>query len=584
MKQRRSFIRQPDRIASYFKSEVPVLIIVTISGLIYNIGMVAGPYFEGRLAQCLYDIFHHRAVWRDMVTLALCYVAVIGGVQAMRAVKRFSVRRFANNVSRNMRRCPYNSLVHPDADTLKDESLGSLLTKAIADVDACTEGMRKFTTELFDTGVVMIAYIVMLARYDWRLTILACLFTPLAYFAADRLKARVTAANAAYKQSESALNGVTMDRIDHAVTCRLYGREADRNAAAEEALSDYEKKSARANLYEGATTPLYDAVAMIGAVMILYFGARNVAGTGWIAWNIAAFTTFLACFTKLAVKASHAAKLFNSVQKASVSWKRIQPLMREAVDDDWTVMDRPVVPVSLTFDDVACGYREPNFLHHISFAAHPGEIIGITGEIASGKSLLGKILIGEVPYTGTITVGAKNFAEMDQKERLETFTYMGHEPELLSTTFRDNITLGSAVDAENFLRRTAMDQDLAAMHRTPDSPVGAGGAMLSGGQQARLALARTLAHARAIVILDDPFAAVDPKTEVQIFKDFRTHGKNQTLLLISHRLAHFPECDHVLYLHDGTGTFLTHTAMLEAEPGYRSLYLKQTLEGDRHEN
>ena len=161
---------------------------------------------------------------------------------------------------------------------------------------------------------------------------------------------------------------------------------------------------------------------------------------------------------------------------------------------------------------------------------------------------------------------------------------MGHEPELLSTTFRDNITLGSAVDAENFLRRTAMDQDLAAMHRTPDSPVGAGGAMLSGGQQARLALARTLAHARAIVILDDPFAAVDPKTEVQIFKDFRTHGKNQTLLLISHRLAHFPECDHVLYLHDGTGTFLTHTAMLEAEPGYRSLYLKQTLEGDRHEN
>ena len=142
MKQRRSFIRQPDRIASYFKSEVPVLIIVTISGLIYNIGMVAGPYFEGRLAQCLYDIFHHRAIWRDMVTLALCYVAVIGGVQAMRAVKRFSVRRFANNVSRNMRRCLYNSLVHPDADTLKDESLGSLLTKAIADVDACTEGMR----------------------------------------------------------------------------------------------------------------------------------------------------------------------------------------------------------------------------------------------------------------------------------------------------------------------------------------------------------------------------------------------------------------------------------------------------------
>jgi ATP-binding cassette subfamily B multidrug efflux pump len=582
--QRSTFIRQPDRIVSYFKSEVPVLIVVTISGLIYNIGMVAGPYFEGRLAQCLYDIFHHRAVWHDMLTLALLYVAVIGGVQIMRAVKRFSVRRFANNVSRDMRRCLYNSLVHPEAGSLADESLGSLLTKAIADVDACTEGMRKFTTELFDTGVVMIAYVVMLARYDWRLTILACLFTPLAYFAADKLKTRVTAANAAYKQSESVLNGVTLDRIDHAVTYRLFGREADRNAAAETALTDYEKKSAWANLYEGATTPLYDAIAMIGAVMILYFGARNVTGTGWTAWNIAAFTTFLACFTKLAVKASHAAKLFNSVQKAAVSWKRIQPLMREAVEDDFTVMDHPVQPAALTFDDVACGYRAPDFLRHLSFTANPGEMIGITGEIASGKSLLGKVLIGEAPYTGTITVGGQNFTEMDAAARLKTFTYMGHEPELLSTSFRDNVALGDAVDADAFLKRTAMDRDLAAMGRTPDSPVGAGGGMLSGGQQARLALARTLAHARSIVILDDPFAAVDQATETQIFSSIRRHGQNRTLLLMSHRLAHFPECDRVLYLHDGTATFLTHDAMLKAEPGYRALYLTQIREGVKDQN
>ena len=52
----------PDRIRSNFKAEIPVLIVVTVSGLIYNVGMLAGPYFEGRLAQCLYDIIRGKAV------------------------------------------------------------------------------------------------------------------------------------------------------------------------------------------------------------------------------------------------------------------------------------------------------------------------------------------------------------------------------------------------------------------------------------------------------------------------------------------------------------------------------------------
>lgn len=54
---------------------------------------------------------------------------------------------------------------------------------------------------------------------------------------------------------------------------------------------------------------------------------KNVLGTGWAAWDIAAFTTFISCFTKLTVRSSKVAKLFNSVQKAEVSWKRIKPLM-----------------------------------------------------------------------------------------------------------------------------------------------------------------------------------------------------------------------------------------------------------------
>lgn len=571
-------LSHPDRISTYFKAEVPVLVIVTISGLIYNVGMLAGPYYEGQLAQCLYDIIHGTASARDMLTLALVYVLVIAIVQVSRAVKRFGVRRFANNISRSMRRNLYNSLVHMNASQLKAENMGSLLTKAIADVDACTEGMRKFTTEIFDTGVVMIAYVCMLLHYDWKLTLLACAFTPFAYFAADRMKTIVTFANAAYKKSASALSGMSMDRIENSLTYRVYGREENRDEAYENALQDYETKSAKANLFEGSLAPLYDAIAMIGAAIVIYFGARNVNGTGWTAWNIAAFTAYLACFTKLAVKTSHAAKLFNAVQKASVSWKRIRPLMKEPVEDDLVIDNIPVTPVTLSFDHVSIG----SLLHDISFTAVPGEIIGITGEVASGKSSLGKVLIDETDYTGTITLNGKDLRELTPEEKLSSITYMGHEPELLSVSIGDNIRLGEDTNAEKYIHMTSLDTDLKQMNRSASDSAGEAGTMLSGGQQARLALARTLAHARSALILDDPFAAVDKTTETEILDQIRSACPDRTILLISHRLYHFPSFSHVLYLHDHTGTFLSHDDMMKKEPGYRKLYTEQ-MEGSDYD-
>ena len=65
--------------------------------------------------------------------------------------------------------------MHKKKEELEKESAGAMMTRAISDVDVCVEGMRKFTTEIFDTGVVMAAYLVMLFIYDWRLTLQMCI-------------------------------------------------------------------------------------------------------------------------------------------------------------------------------------------------------------------------------------------------------------------------------------------------------------------------------------------------------------------------------------------------------------------------
>ena len=318
---RKSKTFRPDRIGSYFRMEWLSLALVTVSGLIYNVGLLATPWFEGRLAQCLADILGGNKTAAQMAVLVLAYIAVTLLVQAARFIKRFYVRRFANNINRRMKGALYANLVRQSRAALEQEGAGELMTKAISDVDDCVEGMRKFTTEVFDTGVALAGYAVMLLVYDWRLALLSLLFTPVSYFCAAWMKKPVQRAGTAYKKAAGALSAATLDRAQNAVTYRIYGCESAREARYEDALRTYEKTAVRSNVWQSALPPLYLAVSGAGTLFIMWFGAKNVLGTGWSTWDIAAFTTFLSCFTKLTVKSSKVAKLFNAVQKAEVSWK-----------------------------------------------------------------------------------------------------------------------------------------------------------------------------------------------------------------------------------------------------------------------
>lgn len=564
MKQKNT--RDPKKMTSYFWYEAPILVVVTISGLIYNIGMVAGPYFQGQLVQGLYDLLNHKILANRLIQLSLLYMLVIALVQVCRAIKRFSVRIFANHTSRRMRRLLYNALLHRQFG----DDTGSLMTKAISDVDSCVEGMRKFTTEIFDTGVVMIAYLAMLLYYDVRLTILACMFTPLAYVIANVLKKKVVKANKAYKESESVLNTMTLDRIVHAMTYRITGREQALNDRYEKQLTDYEQKSAVSNIFEGALTPLYDAIAMFGIVLIIYFGGRNVLHIGWKAWDLASFTTFLACFTKLATKVSHAAKLFNAVQKAQVSWVRIRPLMSDPIYDHYQKEEKEIN--HLTFDHVTTFYHghPETAVKDINFTASANEIIGITGEVACGKSLLGKALVSEADYQGKILINGLDFKKLLPHSAHQWITYMGHDPMLLSDSIKNNICLGDDIDLDHYLKMVCLDQEVGELKKGPDTLIGNGGMTLSGGQQQRLALARTLAHAKPIIVLDDPFSAVDPATEQQILTNLKSL-QGHVILLMTHRVDCFSQLDQIIYIHDHQVSVGKHEDLLKKNAGYAKL-------------
>ena len=595
---------RPDRILAYFQVEWKTLIWITISGLVYNLGLMAGPWSEGKMVGCLMRILTGAARFSTMLRLALFYVIVIGTVQLARYIKRFYVRRFANDVNRRMKRILYCTLVHKSRVELEKEGAGNVITKAVSDVDDCVEGMRKFTTEIFDTGVALFGYVCMLLYYDWRIALISLIFPPFSYMIAEKMKAVVQRTGAAYKEETGRLNTETLDRITNAITYRVYGCERERGEHYEACLTEYEQSAVKANIWNAALPPVYRVIAMAGTVMILYLGSRNIVGIGWTSWDVAAFTTFLSCYTKLSDKSSKAAKLFNAVQKAQVSWKRIHPYMERAaetvVEDEIAVREEKIsiencgeamnadweggtedktrmkevgkMEKVITADHLTFAYpgSDPIF-RDISFTAMPGQIIGITGPVACGKSTLGRSFLCEYPYEGHLTYGSRELSSYTEQERSRIVGYLGHDPELLGDSVENNVLLGDDDDVWTWLKAVCLDEEVREMEEKEKTVVGNSGVRLSGGQAARLALARTLCHKKPILVLDDPFSALDRRTEKQVFEHVKAYSKDRIVFLISHRLYLFPELDQVIWMDRKMGVCKSHERMMAENLQYEEL-------------
>lgn len=563
-------IKNPDKIKNYWIKEKKSVILLTLFGILYDVGMVARPIYQGKLIDALIA----KVNFNNLIKLSLTFIFIIGMVQFFRYLKRYYVRQFANATTATMRFMIYNNILHKEEKELNDENMGSLMTKAISDVDVCVEGMRKSTTEVFDTGVLFITYLVTLLQYDVKITLYACIFIPAAVFIAEKMKKIIFKFTKAYRSQLSQVSDITYDRIDNAILYRLYGREADNRVVYEEELEDFEKKAIVANIWENAMQPIYNVIAMGGIVFVIIMAGEKVYEGSF---TVGVFSAYISIFAIMAAKASRIARLFNTIQKSSVSWNRIKPFLKEYKEIDKT---RGIISkeTKIEIENLYLKYDKSSdyIIKNLNFKARENNIVGITGPIVCGKSTLGRVFLGNINYEGSIKIDNKEFRDYSEYERSKIISYMGHDAHLISDTIYNNITMGDEGDISHVLKMVCFDEDLKSMENGIETLVGNGGVRLSGGQQARIALARTLYHKNKILILDDPFSAVDMKTEKNIIDNLRANYSDCLILLISHRLAIFKYLNQIILINeDKTLEYGNHQKLIENSTLYNQLYLLQ---------
>src|SRR5262245_9709708 len=240
---------------------------------------------------------------------------------------------------------------------------------------------------------------------------------------------------------------------------------------------------------------------------------------------------------------------------------------------------RPLVAAlagRIEFDHVWFEYTPGNpVLKDTCLVIEPGEKVAILGATGAGKTTLLALLCRFYdPTRGRILLDGHDLRDLDLDELRRNIGLVFQESFLFSNSVAANIAFGNPdatlAQVEEAAQIAAADEFVAELPHGYDTVLGEGGLDLSGGQRQRLAIARAVLLDPAILLLDDPAAAIDPHTEHEILTAMERAMQGRTTLVIAHRLSTLRQCDHVIVLDRGCIAQLgTHADLMEAEGHYR---------------
>lgn len=338
-------------------------------------------------------------------------------------------------------------------------------------------------------------------------------------------------------------------------------------------------------------TPATQFLSQLSLVILFAYGGwLYVQGEIPLGTGLVVFAGLLQQFNG---QVANITTIANSVQQSFTAARRVF----EVLDTPVEVTTQPGAKIlprvdgRIVFDEVTFGYLPgAEVLREVSFAAEPGQVIGIFGMTGAGKTtLLGLIPRFYDPQHGRIIVNGCDLRELDVDTYRRQIGMVYQDSFLFSNTVAANIAFGSPhatqTEIERAARIASAHDFILALPHGYNTVLGESGVDLSGGQRQRLALARALLLQPPVLILDDPTASVDAKTEREILTALREAMKGRTTFVVSNRLSLLRRADTILVLQDGRLVERgTHDELVHARGLYHQTALLQLMDlGDSEE-
>ncbi|MEO9139416.1 MAG: ABC transporter ATP-binding protein [Jatrophihabitans sp.] len=587
--------RRVFRFAAPYRRYLTIfLVIITGSALI---GVIT-PILAGRVINAITGHSSSGVV----VRIAL----VIGGLAVLDAALSFTQRFYSARIGEgliyDMRTAVFDHIQRMPLAFFTRTQTGALVSRLNNDVLGAQQAFTSTLSGLVSNIVGLVLTTAVMLTLSWQITLISVVMLPIFVLPARRIGARLQQITRESYNLNASMNNTMTERfnVSGALLVKLFGH-ADRED------ESFRSRAARVRDI-GVTSAMYGRAFFVSLTLVAALAQALVYGLGGylaIQGNLSAGTvvTLALLLTRLYGPLTALSNARVDIMSALVSFDRVfevldlAPMIADAPDATELTSDaRSIEFIDVRFgypsaaqvslaslEDVAVLDRTPvaEVLHAVSFRAAPGEMVALVGPSGAGKTTISQLLPRIYDVTGgQVLVGGLDVRSVTQQSLRDRIGVVSQEAHMFHDTIRANLTYGKP-DADDDQVWAAIDaaqigELVRGLPDGLDTVVGDRGYRLSGGEKARLAIARLLLKAPGIVILDEATAHLDSESEAAVQTALARALVGRTSLVIAHRLSTIQNADLVVVLEAGRVVESGRHSELLARGGlYAELYRTQ---------
>jgi ATP-binding cassette subfamily B protein len=471
-------------------------------------------------------------------------------------ISEYAWQTLGYNIQHDLRMDATRSLIAMEASYYDQRQTGQIMSVLSSDVNQLEDVVSDSSTSIIRIVITFATAFIILVLMSWRLA--AVLFGPILFIvpAVYWFSTRVQRKYRKQRESTGDIHAILENLISGIAVVQAYNAEeweADRVSVESGSYRDQAM---------GASKDRNRFIPMIYAVAGVAFGLLVTAG-GYLASTDEITTgqlvTFLLISTRMTMPMFIFGILVNQLQRGEAAARRVFA----AVDLQPTIVDEPdAVPLegglqTIEFKDVFFTYPNTSIkvLNGISFTVEGGDFLGIMGHTGAGKTTILKLIMRYyTPDSGEVLVNGKPITTFTLHSLREAIGFVSQDPFLFYGSVRDNVIYNQeATDAEleAALHMAGAWDFVQELEEGMNTLVGDRGAMLSGGQRARISLARALLKSPSLLILDEASSALDAETERRIQENLLSTGKDRATIAVAHRLSTIRNANEILSMVDG---------------------------------
>ncbi len=492
-----------------------------------------------------------------------------------------TIAKAGNKMVAQLRQTMFERLQRLDYTYFVNHLTGDTISLFTNDLLLIQQAITLAVPDLLVESLNLIAIIMIMIYFDWQLSLVTFATLPFIILAMGFFNRKISGLGMQAEETLGKVTSILHQALLSIMSVQSYAREEHEcqkfNESMRQAASDFIK----VQRLKAILIALVELLASLGLTAIIWYGGKEVINDKLTIGGMFAFLIYIINMPTPIRKISEAV---TSMKLGIVAWQRISTLERKIdIVDGYKEFEK--VTGKVEFRNVHFGYHsETGTLKNIHFIIQPGDIVAIVGPSGAGKSSFANLLLRFYdPITGTILIDDIDIKEMKLSALRRQIGFIQQQPILFNLSILENIRYGrptaSIEEVEKAAKFANADSFIMELPDGYNYIVSELGSNLSGGQRQRIAIARAIIMEPAILLLDEPTAALDCEAEKLVMESIRNVSAGRTTFLITHRLTSLLDSDKIIYLVNGQIIEMgTHAQLVEQGGMYANAVLSEVLQ------